>query len=132
MSGETGSRKKEIGLRDASRRELPPADAFYQASDSDRFRNGGEQDDAALHGPGRLPQSVFVADLFAEENVGIKMDDLDYHVGKPSKYCYDVSKAGDWAYVVEYQSTSRPTASSDWASTRRMFARSSSGTCSMC
>ncbi|KAI9697554.1 MAG: hypothetical protein M1820_007753 [Bogoriella megaspora] len=45
--------------------------------------------------------SSFAAELFAEKNTGLKMDNLDYHIDKPSKYRYGVSKAGDWAYAVE-------------------------------
>ncbi|ROV89108.1 hypothetical protein VMCG_09866 [Cytospora schulzeri] len=43
----------------------------------------------------------FAAELFAEKNVGIDMDNLDYHTDKPGKYRYAVSKCADWGYAVE-------------------------------
>ncbi|KAI1155571.1 putative estradiol 17 beta-dehydrogenase [Nemania diffusa] len=45
--------------------------------------------------------SSFAAEMFSEKDVGIQMDNLDYHVKKPAKYRYGVSKVGDWAYAVE-------------------------------
>ncbi|KXX74202.1 Retinol dehydrogenase 12 [Madurella mycetomatis] len=45
--------------------------------------------------------SSFATELFAEKNVGIEMDNLDYHKDKPSKYRYGISKAGNWAYAVQ-------------------------------
>lgn len=45
--------------------------------------------------------SSFAAEIFAEKNVGIDMDNLDYHTDKPSKYRYGVSKITDWGYAVE-------------------------------
>lgn len=45
--------------------------------------------------------SSFAAELFAEKNVGIDMDNLDYRTEKPSKYRYGVSKVADWGYAVE-------------------------------
>ena len=51
--------------------------------------------------------SSFAAELFAEKNVGLNMDNLDYHINKPAKYRYGVSKAGDWAYAVELSKRSK-------------------------
>ncbi|KAJ2988195.1 hypothetical protein NUW58_g4107 [Xylaria curta] len=45
--------------------------------------------------------SSFAAEMFAEKDVAIQMSNLDYHVEKPGKYRYGVSKAGNWAYAVE-------------------------------
>lgn len=45
--------------------------------------------------------SSFAAELFAEKNVGVDMDNLDYRTDKPSKYRYGISKAADWGYAVE-------------------------------
>ncbi|KAI0188076.1 hypothetical protein F4808DRAFT_64266 [Astrocystis sublimbata] len=45
--------------------------------------------------------SSFAAELFGERETGFAMDNLDYHVEKPSKYCYGISKLGDWAYAIE-------------------------------
>ncbi|KAI0142660.1 hypothetical protein GGR57DRAFT_486114 [Xylariaceae sp. FL1272] len=41
------------------------------------------------------------AELFAEKDTGFDMDNLDYHIEKPSKYRYGISKLGNWAYAVE-------------------------------
>lgn len=41
------------------------------------------------------------ADLFADKNTIVDMNNLDMHVEKNSKYRYGVSKAGDWIYGYE-------------------------------
>ncbi|CAJ2508439.1 Uu.00g134650.m01.CDS01 [Anthostomella pinea] len=45
--------------------------------------------------------SSCAAEFFCEQNTGFDMSNLDYHVDKPSKYRYGISKLGDWAYAVE-------------------------------
>lgn len=45
--------------------------------------------------------SSFAAELFAEKNVGVDIDNLDYRANKPSKYRYGIRKAADWGYAVE-------------------------------
>lgn len=40
----------------------------------------------------------FAADLFADKNTIVDMDNLDMHVEKDAKYRYGASKAGDWVY----------------------------------
>lgn len=45
--------------------------------------------------------SSCAAELFCEKNTGFDLANLDYHVDKPSKYRYGISKLGDWAYAVE-------------------------------
>lgn len=45
--------------------------------------------------------SSFAAEIFAEKNVGIDMDNLDYHTDKHAKYRYGVSKVANWGYAVE-------------------------------
>ncbi|KAI1392110.1 putative estradiol 17 beta-dehydrogenase [Hypoxylon trugodes] len=42
------------------------------------------------------------AEMFADKNVGIDISNLDFHIEKPNSYRYGVSKAGDWAYAVEF------------------------------
>lgn len=43
----------------------------------------------------------FAADLFADKNTIVDMDNLDMHVEKDAKYRYGASKAGDWIYAHE-------------------------------
>lgn len=45
--------------------------------------------------------SSFTAELFADKDVGIDLDNVDYHTDKPAKYRYGVSKLAGWAYAVE-------------------------------
>ncbi|RYP77671.1 hypothetical protein DL771_001039 [Monosporascus sp. 5C6A] len=45
--------------------------------------------------------SSCAAELFCEKNTGFNLANLDYHIDKPSKYRYGISKLGDWAYAVE-------------------------------
>ncbi|KAI0003529.1 putative estradiol 17 beta-dehydrogenase [Xylariaceae sp. FL0662B] len=45
--------------------------------------------------------SSCAAEFFCENNTGFNIDNLDYHVDKPSKYRYGISKLGNWAYAVE-------------------------------
>ncbi|KAI1176531.1 putative estradiol 17 beta-dehydrogenase [Nemania sp. FL0916] len=55
--------------------------------------------------PPNTVRAVFLsssaAELFCEKGTGFQMDNLDYHIDKPSKYRYGISKLGDWAYAVE-------------------------------
>jgi NAD(P)-dependent dehydrogenase (short-subunit alcohol dehydrogenase family) len=46
--------------------------------------------------------SSFALELFAHDSVGVKLDNLDYHVPKPGTERYGVSKVGVWALAVEY------------------------------
>ncbi|KAL2024722.1 hypothetical protein VTK56DRAFT_6923 [Thermocarpiscus australiensis] len=46
--------------------------------------------------------SSFALELFAQENVGVPLDNLDYHVPKPGMERYGISKVGVWALAVEY------------------------------
>lgn len=46
--------------------------------------------------------SSFGAEHFYDKSVGIPLDNLDYHVEKPSLYKYCVSKAGNYLHGVEY------------------------------
>ncbi|KAE9378419.1 putative estradiol 17 beta-dehydrogenase [Stipitochalara longipes BDJ] len=41
-------------------------------------------------------------EIFAEENVCLSLDNLDYHVPKPAIERYGRSKVGSWAYGVEF------------------------------
>ncbi|KAI0380311.1 putative estradiol 17 beta-dehydrogenase [Hypomontagnella monticulosa] len=46
--------------------------------------------------------SSFAAEAFAEKDVGIDMNNLDYHDKKSIHYRYGISKVGNWAYAVEF------------------------------
>lgn len=46
--------------------------------------------------------SSFGLELFAAEDVGISLDNLDYHIPKPSMERYGISKCGAWALGVEF------------------------------
>ncbi|KAK3307450.1 uncharacterized protein B0T15DRAFT_554235, partial [Chaetomium strumarium] len=46
--------------------------------------------------------SSFALELFAQPNVGVALDNLDYHVPKPGQERYGISKVGVWALAVEY------------------------------
>ena len=46
--------------------------------------------------------SSFGLELFAAKDVGISLDNLDYHVPKPSTERYGISKCGSWALGVEF------------------------------
>ncbi|KAK3309301.1 uncharacterized protein B0T15DRAFT_488050 [Chaetomium strumarium] len=46
--------------------------------------------------------SSFALELFAQPNVGVPLDNLDYHVPKPGTERYGISKVGVWALAVEY------------------------------
>ncbi|KAI0008811.1 putative estradiol 17 beta-dehydrogenase [Xylariaceae sp. FL0662B] len=60
-------------------------------------------EDAAT--PPNTVRAVFIfscaAEMLCEKDVGFNMDNLDYHIDKPSKYRYGISKLGSWAYGVE-------------------------------
>ncbi|KAI1147450.1 putative estradiol 17 beta-dehydrogenase [Nemania diffusa] len=45
--------------------------------------------------------SSCAAELFGEKDTGFNMDNLDYHKEMPTRYCYGISKLGNWAYAVE-------------------------------
>ncbi|KAI1120672.1 short chain dehydrogenase reductase [Nemania abortiva] len=45
--------------------------------------------------------SSFAAEMYHEKQVGIDMDNLDYHRQKPSIHRYGLSKVGAWTYGVE-------------------------------
>lgn len=45
--------------------------------------------------------SSFAAEMFREKNTGFQIENLDYHIEKPSKYRYGISKLGSWAYAIE-------------------------------
>jgi retinol dehydrogenase-12 len=46
--------------------------------------------------------SSFGLELFAKKNVGIALDNLDYHIPTPSTERYGISKCGAWAHGVEF------------------------------
>lgn len=46
--------------------------------------------------------SSFGLELFAAENIGISLDNLDYHTPKPATERYGISKCGAWALGVEF------------------------------
>jgi retinol dehydrogenase 12 len=46
--------------------------------------------------------SSFGLELFAAKDVGISLDNLDYHIPKPSTERYGISKCGAWALGVEF------------------------------
>ncbi|KAJ5113441.1 hypothetical protein N7456_001975 [Penicillium angulare] len=46
--------------------------------------------------------SSFGLELFAENNVGISTENLDYHITKPATERYGLSKCGAWALGVEF------------------------------
>lgn len=46
--------------------------------------------------------SSFGLELFAAEDVGISLDNLDYHIPKPATERYGISKCGAWALGVEF------------------------------
>lgn len=63
---------------------------------------------ATTQDPATAPNTVRVvfltsaaADLFADKNTIVNMDNLDMHVEKNAKYRYGASKAGDWIYGYE-------------------------------
>lgn len=41
-------------------------------------------------------------EMFAEKNIAIDINNLDYHTGKSVLYKYGISKCGNWAYGVEF------------------------------
>jgi retinol dehydrogenase-12 len=41
-------------------------------------------------------------EIFGEKSVGLSLDNLDYHISKPAIERYGRSKAGTWAYGVEF------------------------------
>ncbi|KFA71235.1 hypothetical protein S40288_03868 [Stachybotrys chartarum IBT 40288] len=45
--------------------------------------------------------SSIAAEMYSDKNVGLRLDNLDYHAEKSSKYRYGVSKLGNWAYALE-------------------------------
>jgi retinol dehydrogenase-12 len=46
--------------------------------------------------------SSFGLELFAKRDIGISLDNLDYHVPTPSTERYGISKCGTWAHGVEF------------------------------
>ncbi|ORY71964.1 putative short-chain dehydrogenase [Pseudomassariella vexata] len=46
--------------------------------------------------------SSFGLEISGHENVGVSVDNLDYHIPKPANDRYGVSKSGVWALGVEY------------------------------
>ncbi|KAL2173175.1 uncharacterized protein P884DRAFT_333014 [Thermothelomyces heterothallicus CBS 202.75] len=46
--------------------------------------------------------SSFALELFAQANVGVPLDNLDYHLPKAGTERYGISKVGAWALGVEY------------------------------
>ena len=46
--------------------------------------------------------SYFALELFAAKDVGISLDNLDYHIPVPSTERYGISKCGAWAFGVEF------------------------------
>ncbi|KAL2156732.1 hypothetical protein VTH82DRAFT_1477 [Thermothelomyces myriococcoides] len=46
--------------------------------------------------------SSYALELYAQERVGVSLDNLDYHVPMPGPERYGISKVGVWALGVEY------------------------------
>ena len=46
--------------------------------------------------------SSFALELFAHKDVGISLENLDYHIPKPATERYGISKSGVWALGVEF------------------------------
>jgi len=56
--------------------------------------------------PANTVRVVWVAssgtEMLAVENIGLPLDNLDYHVEKPAMVRYGLSKVGNWAHGVEF------------------------------
>jgi retinol dehydrogenase 12 len=46
--------------------------------------------------------SSFALELFASQDIGMSLENLDYHIPKLAPFRYGISKAGVWALGVEY------------------------------
>jgi retinol dehydrogenase-12 len=46
--------------------------------------------------------SSFGLELFAKKDIGVSLDNLDYHIPTPSTERYGISKCGAWAHGVEF------------------------------
>ncbi|KAK6217792.1 hypothetical protein LQW54_003301 [Pestalotiopsis sp. IQ-011] len=46
--------------------------------------------------------SSFAAEMYYEKHIGINLDNLDYHIPKPSIHRYGLSKVGVWANGIEF------------------------------
>jgi retinol dehydrogenase 12 len=40
--------------------------------------------------------------MFANEGIGLSLDNLDYHVARPGNERYAMSKAGNWSHAAEF------------------------------